>query len=126
MLGSENVDMDLMLDVLDRYNSAREKIHEFDPEMEAFISAHIGRIYYQGLSNSEKAKKYYRDSLRLLETLKPKTFNEQPWHQTMMKHMDEINKADLIAKDKKTSKKENKLRKLCKTEIDELWDVAGP
>ena len=68
--GSENVDMDLMHDVLDHYNSAREKIHEFDPEMEAFISAHLGRIYYLGFRNNKKAKKYYRDSLRLLETLK--------------------------------------------------------
>ena len=91
MKDSENVDMDLMYDVLDHYNSAREKIHELDPEMEAFISAHIGRIYYLGLRNAEKAKKYYRDSLRLLETLKKKSekipegertlwFNKQPWH----------------------------------------------
>ena len=70
MLGSENVDMKLMTNVLDRYNSAREKIHEFDPEMEAFVSAHLGRIYYLGLRDAKKAKKYYRDSLRLLETLK--------------------------------------------------------
>ena len=94
--------MDLMHDVLDIYNNAREKIHEVDPEMEAVVSAHLGRIYYQGLRNAEKAKKYYRDSLRLIETLKKEGkrtlwFNDQPWHQTMMKHMDEINKADLSA-----------------------------
>ena len=53
MLDSENVDMDLIEDVIEHYNSAREKIHEFDPEMEAIISAHLGRIYYLGNRNTK-------------------------------------------------------------------------
>ena len=53
MLGSENIDEDLMNDVLEHYNSAREKIHELDPEMEAFISAQLGRIYYLGYRNTK-------------------------------------------------------------------------
>ena len=53
MLGSENLDEDLLEDVIEKYNSAREKIHEFDPEMEAIISAHLGRIYYLGYRNSK-------------------------------------------------------------------------
>ena len=87
--------MDLMYDTLDSYNDARNMIHEVDPELEGIVSAHLGRLYYKGLHKSEKAKQYYRDSVRLLETLKPKTFNEYKWHKLMMKHMDEITKADL-------------------------------
>jgi hypothetical protein len=77
---SDNINMDLMYDALDCYNDARNLIHEVDPEIEAVVSAHLGRIYYKGIRNDEKAKKYYLDSLRLLETLKPKTFNEHKWH----------------------------------------------
>ena len=44
----------------------------------------------------------------------------------MMKHMDEINKANLIAEDAERTAEEAKLRKSCKTEIDELGDVKGP
>ena len=69
-MGSLKVDEILLEDVLDHYNSARSKIHELDLEMEAFITAHLGRIFYLGLGKAEKAKKYYRDCLRLLETVK--------------------------------------------------------
>ena len=93
VLDKENVDMDLMHDALDLYNDARNASHLVDPENEAVVAAHIGHIYYQGLKNSEKAWKYYCDCLRLLETIKPKTFNDKKWHQNMMKNMDEINKA---------------------------------
>ena len=39
----------------------------------------------------------------------------------MMKHMDEINKADLIAEEAKRTFEEVELRESCETEIDELW-----
>ena len=37
-----------------------------------------------------------------------------------------INKAELSAEAAKIKAGEAELRKSCKTEIDELWDVAGP
>ena len=43
----------------------------------------------------------------------------------MMKHMDEIEKADLIAEDAKRTCEEVELRESCKTEIDDLWKNAG-
>ena len=98
--------MDLMSDAIDYYINARNLIHEVDPEIEAIVSAHLGRIYYQGLRKNEKAKKFYLDSLRMLETLKPKTFNQEKWHQTMTKHMDEIEKASLSADDAKRTAEE--------------------
>lgn len=51
-------------------------VHEKDVELEAIAAANMGKIFYKGLSNSKKAKQYYRDSIRMLETLKPKTFND--------------------------------------------------
>lgn len=92
------------------------------------MAAHLGRIFYKGLRNSDKAKTFYLDSIRLLETLKPKTFNEFKWHQLMMKHMDEITKASLDAEESKRTAAEMELRKSCKEDIDELWDkkADGP
>ena len=74
-MDSKNGD-DLMQEAADRCNDARKLIQDANPEIEAVVLANLGRIYYKGLHNDEKAKKYYHDSLRLLETLKPKTFNE--------------------------------------------------
>jgi len=94
---SENFDVDLIYDSIDNYKNALNLIHEKDPEIEAIISAHLGRIFYKGLKLSAKARLYYLDCIRLLETLKPKTYFDHKWHQLMMKHMDEIIKANLDA-----------------------------
>ena len=62
-----------------------------DVEMEGLASGQLGHVFYLGLKNSEKAKKYYGDCLRLLGTLQSKkTFNGEKWHQDVMKHSNEI------------------------------------
>ena len=125
---SENIDMDAVYDALDLYKSVMSKIHEKEVELEAIAAANLGKIFYKGLSKNDKAKTYYRDSIRLLETLKPKVFTEFRWHQLMMKHMDEITKAEKLAEDNSKSEEEMAMRKSLKKEIDELWDAkdAGP
>ena len=84
------------------------------------LASHIGKIFYQALKKPEKAKKYYLDSVRLLETLKPKTFNDQKWYQVMMKHMDEITKAAQSIEDAKRSAAEAELRRTCETELNDM------
>lgn len=73
---SDSVDMDAVYDALDMYKSIMTKVHEQDVELEATAAANLGKIFYKGLAKTDKAKQYYRDSIRLLETLKPKTFND--------------------------------------------------
>ena len=58
--------------------------------MEGIASAYLGHINYLGLKKSDKAKKYYTDCLRLLDALKPQTFNDKKWHQDLMKYSNEI------------------------------------
>ena len=82
-MDSKNVNEDLALDLIDLFNDVRNKAHADnckDVEMEGIASAHSGHVYYLGLKDSKKAKKSYVDCLRLLETVKPKTFNDQKWH----------------------------------------------
>ena len=92
-LDSKNVDEDKALDLIDLFNDVRNKAHAdncTDVEMEGIASAHLGHIYYLGLKNSKKAKTYYLDSKRLVDTL-PKSYTHEKWHQNMMNYMLAIN-----------------------------------
>lgn len=56
----------------------------------------------------------------MLETLKPRVFNEQPWHQLMMKHMLEIE--DYLQKEEaeELAKENQEIIAKCKDELDAL------
>lgn len=96
MENSDQVNMDSVYDALDMYKQIMTMVHEKDVELEAIAAANLGKIFYKGLATRDKAKGYFRDSIRLLETLKPKLFTEFKWHKLMMKYMDEITKAEIL------------------------------
>ena len=111
--------------------------HGDDPEIEAEVLAHLARIYHEGLRNYKKAKKYYLESFRVLETLKPKTFTEQKWHQKLEKHMDEISCMKVMDSDninigaENAEEKEDVFvlesywRETCKTEFEKLYEIKA-
>lgn len=80
MEADENVDMDGVYDALDGFKMAENIAAGNDPETEAVASAYMGKIFYKALKRPDKAKKYYNDCIRLLETLKPKVFSDKKWH----------------------------------------------
>ena len=86
----ENYNLDLVYDSIDCFSRAISSSYEVDAEVEGISSCYLGKIFYKGLDNITKAKKHYRDCIRILETLKPRLFNENAWHKLMMKHMEEI------------------------------------
>jgi len=78
---------------IDSFTRAISLSFEVDAEVEGISSAYLGKVFYQGLKNSIKAKKYYLDSIIILETLKPKIFTNEKWYKLMVKHMKEIQEA---------------------------------
>lgn len=87
---SEEFNLDLIYDAIDSFTRAISLSFEVDAEVEAISSAHLGKVFYTGLKNNIKAKKYYLDSIIILETLKPKIFTHEKWYKLMVKHMEEI------------------------------------
>ena len=82
-----------MFDLIDAFKEVCTKAHAKncgDVEMEAIASAYLGHIYYLVQKNSKRAMNYYRDCLRMIRTLVPKTFNDQKWYQDLMKYYNEI------------------------------------
>jgi len=73
---NENFDQDLAIDAIDCLNQAHKISFEIDTEVEAICHAHIGKMYYKGFKDTGRAKKNYLDCIRLLETLKPRLFND--------------------------------------------------
>ena len=96
---NENYVQDIVWDSIDMINNAMKTALEKDLETEALCSFYLGKIFYRALKMSEKAKMHYNDCIRILETLKPRIFTHNSWHQLMMKHMDEIQKAQNEAED---------------------------
>jgi len=87
---NEFYDVYCLDDALDSFTRAIKLAFEVDVETEAIASAHLAKTFYKGYKNVEKAKHHYRNCIRLLETLKPKTYTDEKWHKLMMKHMKEI------------------------------------
>jgi hypothetical protein len=87
---NENYNMDLVYDALDCFKGALTSSFEKDAEVEGMCFFYLGKIHYKCLQNSKKGINHYRSCVRILETLKPRVFNELTWHKLMMKHMQEI------------------------------------
>ena len=75
---------------IDSFTRAISLSFEIDAEVEGISSAYLGKVFYTGLKNNIKAKKYYLDSIIILETLKPKVFTNESWYKQMIRHMAEI------------------------------------
>ena len=116
----ENFDRDIALEAIDHINQACKLTFEIDTEVEAVCLAYLGKIYYKGFKNTEKAKKNYRDCVRLLETLKPRIFNQFKWHQLMTKHMIEITEEEQRKEQEEQNKLEEKFKEEAKEELEDL------
>ena len=86
---AEEFSMDSIFQVVDQFKFSIQLSYEKDAEVEAIASAHLGRLFFKVMHKKEKAIIYYKDSVRLCETLKPKTFTIFKWYQNMIKDMDE-------------------------------------
>lgn len=90
MFDEEAIDIDMVYTAIDSFTRAINLAYERDAEVEGISSSLLGMAFYKGLQKPVKAKKHYLDSIRILETLKPKVFNQEKWHKLMMKYMNEI------------------------------------
>lgn len=117
---NENYVEDIVYQAIDLINTAMKIAFEVDTETEALCSAHLGKIFYRGLKNLEKGKTHYNDCIRILETLKPKVFNEEKWYQLMVKHMIEIQQALNKKEEDERQESEKAIRKTVQKELDEL------
>lgn len=124
---SEQYNMDAIMDAVDQFKFSMSITQDKDLEVEAIAAAHLGRIFNRCFHKTEKAAGYFKQSLRICEALKPKTFFQVKWYQNMIKDMDEINKAAMKS-DAQASEDELKMRQELKKEIDEMWDkkAQGP
>lgn len=118
----ESIDIDMVYTAIDSFTRAINLSYERDPEVEAISSSLLGMAFYKGLQKAVKAKKHYLDSIRILETLKPKTFNHEQWHKLMMKYMNEIQTEQDRKERDAQWKDEAKLRESLKKEIKEIND----
>lgn len=95
-MAKDTIDADIALDAVDAYKRAISSAFTGQqPELEAIASAEIAKVWLNSFQLNDKAKKYISDAVRILESLKPRIFNTESWHQEMMKNMDSINKAEL-------------------------------
>jgi len=83
------MDVDLLKDALDCLQQAEQLSSEVDPELEAITCQHLGKIWYLGFRNLEKAKKHYTGCIRLASTL-AKDFTKEQWFKTASIHLQEI------------------------------------
>lgn len=116
----ENYNMDAIMDSIDQFKFSISITQDKDLEVEATAAAHLGRIFYRCFHKEDKAGNYFKQSIRICEALKPKTFNKVKWYKNMIKDMDDINKA-AMKKEPKASDDELKMRFELKADIDELW-----
>jgi len=86
---AEEFSMDSIFQVVDQFKFSIQLSYEKDAEVEAIASSHLGRLFFKVMHKKEKAIRYYKDSVRLCETLKPKTFTIFKWYQNMIKDMDD-------------------------------------
>ena len=118
----EAIDIDMVYTSIDSFTRAINLAYERDAEVEAISSSLLGMAFHKGLQKSVKAKKHYLDSIRILETLKPKVFNHEHWHKLMMKYMNEI-QVEQDRKERETQwKDEAELRESLKKELKEIQD----
>ena len=80
LFDSENLDMDIIYDSIDCSNAAQKIAFEHhDTELEVRCEAYLGKIYYMGLKKRDKAKKHLSNTIRLENTLRPKSFQNEDW-----------------------------------------------
>ena len=118
---AEQIDMDTVLMALDQFNFAKSIADEKILEVEAIASAYIARIYYRCFKKVEKSANYYRQSIRICNALKPRSFIRDDWYKEMMKDMVTIDK-QVDQRERDAELQETKqLREENKKEVDELW-----
>ena len=71
---AESYNMDTIMGAIDQFKFSISITKEKDIEIEAIASSYIGKIYFRCFHKHEKASGYFRQSLRMCESLKPKSF----------------------------------------------------
>jgi len=116
----ENYNMDLVYDSIDCLHRAISLSFEKDAEVEALSFCQLGKIFYKCIKDLNKAIKHYRSCIRILETLKPRVFNEFAWHKLMMKHVEEIEDALRKKEAELLAEESQAMIEKCKVELEAL------
>ena len=112
--------MDLvLLDAsIDCYKRARKLVFDKDYELEAQSEAHLGNIYYRGLTNNKKARPHLYDAIRLAKLL-TKNVTQQDWFLRATEQLQKVQEADQKAAEAKEAADEAKLKELIKKELED-------
>jgi len=78
--------------------------HLVDPELEAETCYHLGKIWYKGFKNLNKAKKHYTGCVRLAATL-VKDVSKMMWFKEACDHLQEVRQKILESDPKYLEKK---------------------
>ena len=116
--------MDLVYDSIDCFHRAITSSFEKDAEIEGISFCYLGKIYYKCLKDSQKGIKHYRSCVRILETLKPRVFNDLVWHKLMMKHMQEIEDANQKKEAEAMAKENQAMIEQCQAELEALQKIT--
>ena len=69
--------MDLFKSAVDKFNQTRKKAAGVDIELEAIAQAWLGKIFFRGLKNNEKARTHLEECMQLKFSLLPKVPADQ-------------------------------------------------
>ncbi|KAJ8305731.1 hypothetical protein KUTeg_016276 [Tegillarca granosa] len=80
LIDEETLNIEMVWDIIDWYRQAIVLTRDLDMEMEAIALSRLGVVYDKVLKLKPKAKECFMASVRLAESMHPRTFNTTDWY----------------------------------------------
>lgn len=94
----EELDMTLVFEVIDWYKQAVLLAREVEIEQEAIAESRLGVVYDKVLKLTHRAKDYFKHTLELAESMKPRVFTSHDWYKecvtTLQRYQEEVRQRD--------------------------------
>ena len=94
----EELDMTLVFEVIDWYKQAVLLAREIEIEQEAIAQSRLGVVYDKVLKLTQRAKDYFKHTLQLVESMKPRVFTFCDWYKecvmTLQRYQEEVRQRD--------------------------------
>lgn len=100
----EALDIDKMWQIVDLFKQAELLTRELDLECEAMVCSSLARIFDKVFKLESRARNYARQSLRLAEAMKPRTFHGAAWLVNAEDTLRELQRRAAIRADEEASR----------------------
>uniref|UniRef100_A0A7M5XJG0 Uncharacterized protein n=2 Tax=Clytia hemisphaerica TaxID=252671 RepID=A0A7M5XJG0_9CNID len=120
----EDLSMDMVYTVIDRYHEAMVLARDIEVEVEAIALSRLGSVYAKVLKRKDRATECFKNSIELAMSLTPRVMNDTPWYKEANDTLLKYQQKSILAQDAKREAERQKHLTELSEELSDLSTAA--